>query len=278
MTGDRPRAGRGGHRRVGRSRDRGPLLAGLALLGLFVRIETTGGPSRSCRCASWRAGTRTSANVPRPRVRRDVRHLLLPHPVPPGRPGLHAVAGRARLPARPASVFLSSQLASKVLINRVRPKTLMLGGIATVIVSLVLSSRLHTGASYREVLLSLVLLGVGSGTSLVTLTSASLAGVEPRRRRCRLGAGQRHPAGRCRPRAGRPRDRVRRRHRPDRSSVPAPRRRSGPHASPSPRSRRGLRGRGALRSGGAGHGGGLGDGCRLRPSSFIEAQAPNCGR
>jgi MFS family permease len=70
-------------------------------------------------------------------------------------------------------------LASKVLLNRVRPKTLMLGGISTVIVSLLLSSRLHTGASYPEVLVALVLLGVGSGTSLVTLTSASLAGVEP---------------------------------------------------------------------------------------------------
>jgi MFS family permease len=61
----------------------------------------------------------------------------------------------------------------------VRPKTLMLGGIATVIVSLLLSSRLHAGASYAEILFTLVLLGVGSGTSLVTLTSASLAGVEP---------------------------------------------------------------------------------------------------
>jgi len=87
-------------------------------------------------------------------------------------------AGLSFLPV-PASVFLSSQLASKVLMNRVRPKTLMLWGIALAVVSLVLSSRLHAGASYPQVLLALVLLGVGSGTSLVTLTSASLAGVEP---------------------------------------------------------------------------------------------------
>ena len=38
---------------------------------------------------------------------------------------------------------------------------------------------MHAGASYPQLLVSLVLLGFGSGTSLVPLTSAGLAGVEP---------------------------------------------------------------------------------------------------
>jgi EmrB/QacA subfamily drug resistance transporter len=87
-------------------------------------------------------------------------------------------AGVSFLPI-PISVFLSSQFASKVLVNRIRPKVLMMSGISLVILSLLLSSRFGAGVSYPEALVALVLLGVGSGTSLVTLTTASLAGVEP---------------------------------------------------------------------------------------------------
>jgi predicted MFS family arabinose efflux permease len=87
-------------------------------------------------------------------------------------------AGLAFLPV-PFSVFVSSQLVSKVLSNRVRPKILMLSGIGISIVSLVLASQLHAGVSYLQLLVDLVLLGVGSGISLVSLTTASLAGVEP---------------------------------------------------------------------------------------------------
>ena len=72
-------------------------------------------------------------------------------------------AGLAFLPM-PASVFLSSQLVSKVLVNRVRPKALMLSGIALTVSRLLLSSQLHAGASYPQILVSLVLLGLGSGT------------------------------------------------------------------------------------------------------------------
>jgi hypothetical protein len=56
----------------------------------------------------------------------------------------------------------------------------MLSGISLTTFSLVLSSRLHVGASYGQVVVDLVLLGAGTGISLVSLTSASLAGVEPR--------------------------------------------------------------------------------------------------
>jgi MFS family permease len=79
----------------------------------------------------------------------------------------------------PVSVFLSSQLVSKVLVGRVRPKVLMLTGISITIVSLLLASQLHAGVSYSRILVCLVLLGLGSGTSLVSLTTASLSGVQP---------------------------------------------------------------------------------------------------
>ena len=79
----------------------------------------------------------------------------------------------------PVAVFLSSQLASRVLINRVRPKTLIIAGIGLTVVALLLSSQLHVGASYLQIFVTLVLMGFGSGTALVPLTSAGLAGVEP---------------------------------------------------------------------------------------------------
>ncbi len=80
----------------------------------------------------------------------------------------------------PASVFLGSQLTSKVLVQRLRPKVIMLLGVSLAGVSLLLSTQLHAGSSYLQVLVSLVLLGAGAGISLVSLTSASLAGVDPR--------------------------------------------------------------------------------------------------
>lgn len=87
-------------------------------------------------------------------------------------------AGVSFLPV-PASVFLSSQLTSKVLVNKIRPKVLMLTGIALAGVSLVISTRTGPTTPYWYEVVILVLLGVGSGISLVSLTSASLAGVDP---------------------------------------------------------------------------------------------------
>ena len=79
----------------------------------------------------------------------------------------------------PAAVFLSSQLVSKVLIGRVRPKALIMTGISLTVAALLLSSQLHAGASYPQIFVILVLMGLGSGTALVPLTTAGLAGVEP---------------------------------------------------------------------------------------------------
>jgi MFS family permease len=46
-------------------------------------------------------------------------------------------------------------------------------------VALLLSTQLHAGASYSQVFVLLVLMGFGSGTALVPMTSAGLAGVAP---------------------------------------------------------------------------------------------------
>ena len=55
----------------------------------------------------------------------------------------------------------------------------MLAGITSSLVSLLALTQLGSHASYGQLVVSLVLMGVGAGTSLVTLTTASLAGVAP---------------------------------------------------------------------------------------------------
>ena len=85
--------------------------------------------------------------------------------------------GVAFLPV-PLSVFLASQLASRVL-NRVPQKTVMMAGITSVTVSLALGTQITVSSTYPQILASLVLLGAGSGLCFVSLTSASLAGVDP---------------------------------------------------------------------------------------------------
>lgn len=157
----------------------GSLVVGAALLGVFVHNESrVEEPILPLRLLA--SSTRTTANVSRGLIYAGMYGMFffLGQFLQDVQGYSPLRAGVSFLPV-PVSVFLSSQVVSKVLLNRVRPKTLMLSGIAMALVSLVLSSRLHAGASYREVLLTLVLLGVGSGTSLVTLTTASLAGVEP---------------------------------------------------------------------------------------------------
>ena len=130
---------------------------------------TRPGPrSRSCRCGCLPARTRTTANVARGLLYAGMYGMFffLAQFLQDVQGYSPLRAGVGFLPV-PASVFLSSQLASKVLMHRVRPKTLMMSGIALAVVSLLLSSRLHAGARYPQVLVTLVLLGIGSGTSLV---------------------------------------------------------------------------------------------------------------
>jgi len=157
----------------------GALAMGFLLLGVFVRVETRAKePILPLRLLANR--TRTAANVSRGLMYAGMfgmffflgQFLQDVEGYSPLRTGI------SFLPI-PVSVFLASQLVSKGLVNRIRPKVLMMSGIGMTIVSLLLSSQFHAGTSYPRMLVSLVLLGLGSGTALVSLTSASLSGVEP---------------------------------------------------------------------------------------------------
>jgi EmrB/QacA subfamily drug resistance transporter len=157
----------------------GSLAAGVTLLALFVHVESRAEePILPMRL--FRDQTRTAANVARGllyagmfgmffflgQYLQDVLHYS------PLRAGL------CFLPV-PATVFVSSQVTSRLLVQRLPVKMLMLSGIASSIVSLLLLTQLHADSTYPQILVSLVLMGVGAGTSLVTLTTASLANVSP---------------------------------------------------------------------------------------------------
>ncbi|MGO9030151.1 MAG: MFS transporter [Acidimicrobiales bacterium] len=157
----------------------GALAMGALLLVAFMLIETRAEePIVPLRL--FTDGTRTTANVSRGLVYAGMYGLFffLGQFLQDVEGYSPLRAGLSFLPV-PVSVFLSSQLVSKILVYRVRPKVLMLSGIGLTIVSLLLSSQLHTTASYPRILVGLVLLGLGSGTSLVSLTTASLSGVDP---------------------------------------------------------------------------------------------------
>jgi EmrB/QacA subfamily drug resistance transporter len=156
-----------------------PLIAGAVLLWLFVRIEKTAlEPILPLRILAER--TRASANVARglgyagmygmvfflTQFLQDIqRHSSL-------------ITGIGFLPT-PTSIFLASQLTSRVLVNRLPAKVLMLIGITTSGLGLLLTSQLHANTPYGQVLVSLILIGTGMGISFVSLTTAGLAGVAP---------------------------------------------------------------------------------------------------
>jgi EmrB/QacA subfamily drug resistance transporter len=155
------------------------LLAGIILLCLFVRIEKTAPePILPLRILADR--TRASANAARglgyagmygmvfflTQFLQDIqRHSPL-------------ITGIGFLPA-PTSIFLGSQLASRVLVNRMSPKVLMVTGLTGAAFGLLLATQLQASSPYAQVLASLILIGIGMGISFVSLTTAGLAGVEP---------------------------------------------------------------------------------------------------
>ncbi len=87
-------------------------------------------------------------------------------------------AGLAFVPM-PVSVFLSSQLTSRVLMRRVPEKVVMMAGTLTAAAGLLLTTQVGAATTYPQIVVSLVLIGAGSGMTFVALTSASLAEVEP---------------------------------------------------------------------------------------------------
>jgi MFS family permease len=88
------------------------------------------------------------------------------------------LTGLAFLPM-PVSVFLFSQLTSRVLLRRLPQKAVMALGTAVATVGLLLATQVGAGTGYLQIVVSLVLIGAGSGTSFVALTAASLAEVAP---------------------------------------------------------------------------------------------------
>ena len=150
---------------------------GLVLVGLFVRIEASATePILPLRVLADR--TRASANVARGLGYAGMYGIIffLTQFLQDIQGHSALVTGVGFLPT-PTFVFLSSQLTSRVLVNRLPAKALMVIGTTLSALGLALATQLHTGAPYPQVLASLVLIGTGMGVSFVSLTTAGLAGV-----------------------------------------------------------------------------------------------------
>jgi EmrB/QacA subfamily drug resistance transporter len=157
----------------------GSLLAGVTLLGAFVQIENRAPePILPLRILADR--TRASANVARGLGYAGMYGMLffLTQFLQDIQGHSSLITGIGFLPA-PTSVFLGSQVTSRVLIGRFPAKVVMLMGLTGSALGLLLCTQFHANTPYVEVLASLILLGGGMGISFVSLTSAGLAGVAP---------------------------------------------------------------------------------------------------
>lgn len=156
-----------------------PLVAGAALLVAFVRVESRAAepvvPLRLLRGA-----VRSSANATRGLIYAGMfgAFFFLTQFLQEVQGYSPLRAGLAFLPM-PVTIFLSSQLTSRVLVRRYAPRSIILVGVALVGASMLLATRIALTWSYPDVAAVLVLLGAGSGLSFVTLTNLSLEGVAP---------------------------------------------------------------------------------------------------
>jgi len=87
-------------------------------------------------------------------------------------------AGLAFLPLT-AMLFVASQAASRGLVERFGERAVMVTGATLTTASLLWLTRLDAGSGYADVLLSLLVLGLGNGLAFVPLTSSALHGVQP---------------------------------------------------------------------------------------------------
>jgi EmrB/QacA subfamily drug resistance transporter len=157
----------------------GSLLGGLTLVGMFARIEMTAAePILPLRILADR--TRLSANVARGLGYAGMYGIIffLTQFLQDIQGHSSLITGVSFLPT-PMSVFLFSQLTSRVLVNRLPVKVLMLIGTSMSALGLLLATQLQVGTSYPQILASLILIGAGMGVSFVSLTTAGLAGVAP---------------------------------------------------------------------------------------------------
>ncbi len=156
-----------------------PLAAGALLLGCFVHIEARAEePVLPLRLLG--RTSRNSANAARgllyagmyglfffmSQFLQDVQHYS------------PLVAGVAFLPM-PASVFVGSQLTSRVLVRRLPLRVVTVVGMTLTSVGLLLATTLQPSSTYPQMVAWFVLVGAGTGISFVTLTTASLHEVLP---------------------------------------------------------------------------------------------------
>ncbi|GEA81752.1 MFS transporter [Cellulomonas uda] len=76
-------------------------------------------------------------------------------------------------------LLVFSQVSAR-LMQRVGNRPLLVVGLATTTVALLLLSRIDAGTGYPQILVALVLFGIGNGLAFVPLTAAGLQGVDPR--------------------------------------------------------------------------------------------------
>ena len=155
------------------------LAIGLILLGLFLRQEQrVEEPILPLRLLTHR--TRSAANVSRALLYAGFYGLFyfMAQFLQDVQGYSPLVTGLAFLPM-PISVFLSSQLTSRALLRHLPQKTVTALGTAVATVGLLLATQVDGSTGYLQIVVSLVLIGAGSGTAFVALTSASLADVAP---------------------------------------------------------------------------------------------------
>lgn len=87
-------------------------------------------------------------------------------------------AGLAFLPLT-AMLFVASQAASRDLVERFGERVVLIAGSSLTLLSLAWLTRLDAGSGYADVLLSLVVLGLGNGLAFVPLTTSALHDVRP---------------------------------------------------------------------------------------------------
>ncbi len=155
------------------------LVAGSALVAAFIRIEATA-PEPILPLRILANPTRAAANAARAlgyagmygmvffltQFLQEVQHHSA------------LITGLGFLPT-PTTVFLSSQLTSRVLVRRFPPKALMLAGSVLSAGGLLLLAEVNNATTYPQLLVSLILIGGGMGLSFVSLTTAALHGVDP---------------------------------------------------------------------------------------------------
>ena len=153
---------------------------GVALVGSVPLARGPGGRAHPAAQAAGQPHPQCRQRGPGLALRRLLRAVLLPGPVPPGRARLLAAAGRVGLPPHAARRLLvvavhhpgAGAPAAREADHGHRQRI-------SATIGLVLATEIGRTTSYPQIVVSLLLIGAGSGMALVALTSASLADVEP---------------------------------------------------------------------------------------------------